>query len=94
MLHCVGSRNQEYHAYCSRVCCMTALKYAHEIKSAMPGVYVSDVYIDMHAFGKGCEDFYRRSAEVKTMFLMYAKGKHPMVRPAGAKRRLRDAHRR
>jgi heterodisulfide reductase subunit A len=82
IMHCVGSRSEEYHGYCSRVCCMTALKYAHEVKSALPGAYVSDVYVDMHAFGKGCEDFYRRSAEVKTLFLMYGKGEHPVVRKA------------
>ena len=82
VIHCVGSRSEEFHGYCSRVCCMTALKYAHEVKSALPGSYVSDVYVDMHAFGKGCEDFYRRSAEVKTLFLMYGKGEHPVVRKA------------
>ena len=82
VIHCVGSRSEEFHGYCSRVCCMTALKYAHEVKSALPGSYVSDVYVDMHAFGKGCEDFYRRSAEVKTLFLMYGKGEHPVVRRA------------
>ncbi|MDQ1352648.1 MAG: heterodisulfide reductase subunit [Acidobacteriota bacterium] len=83
LIHCVGSRSLEYHPYCSRVCCMTALKYAHEIKSAIPKSYVSDVYIDMHAFGKGCEDFYRRSTEAKTMFLMYEKGHPPRIREAG-----------
>lgn len=82
IVHCVGSRSEEFHGYCSRVCCMTALKYAHEVKSALPHAYVSDVYVDMHAFGKGCEDFYRRSAEVKTLFLMYGKGDHPVVRKA------------
>jgi heterodisulfide reductase subunit A len=61
---------------------MTALKYAHEVKSALPGTYVSDLYIDMHAFGKGCEDFYRKSSEVKTLFLMYGKNEHPVVRRA------------
>ena len=83
IIHCVGSRSQEFHAYCSRVCCMTALKYAHEIKSAVPGCYVSDIYIDMHAFGKGCEDFYRQSSEVKTLFLMYEKNDCPVIRKAG-----------
>ena len=83
IVHCVGSRNREFHGYCSRVCCMTALKYAHEIKSAIPGVYVSDLYIDMHAFGKGHEDFYRHSSEVKTLFLMYGKNAHPVIRKAG-----------
>ncbi len=84
IIHCVGSRSAEFHGYCSRVCCMTALKYAHEIKSAVPGCYVSDLYIDMHAFGKGCEDFYRRSSEAKTLFLMYGKGEQPVIRGAGA----------
>lgn len=83
MIHCVGSRSPEYHGYCSRVCCMTALKYGTEIKSALPGCYVYDLYIDMHAFGKGCENFYRRTAEMKTLFLMYAKGDPPTVVPSG-----------
>ncbi len=85
IIHCVGSRSREFHGYCSRVCCMTALKYAHEIKSALPESHVCDVYIDMHAFGKGCEDFYRTSSEVKTLFLMYGKNEHPVIRKADPK---------
>lgn len=83
IIHCVGSRSKEFHTYCSRVCCMTALKYAQEVKSAVPTCYVSDVYIDMHAFGKGHEDFYRRGSEAKTLFLMYGKNDHPVIRKAG-----------
>jgi len=85
IIHCVGSRTTEFHTYCSRVCCMTALKYVHEIKSANPDCYVSDVYIDMHAFGKGHEDFYHRTSEVKTLFLMYEKNDRPVIRKAGPK---------
>jgi heterodisulfide reductase subunit A len=85
IIHCVGSRSQEFHTYCSRVCCMTALKYAHEIKSANPECYISDIYIDMHAFGKGHEDFYRRSSEAKTLFLMYEKEDRPVIHKAGPK---------
>ena len=85
IIHCVGSRSQEFHTYCSRVCCMTALKYAHEIKSANPESYISDIYIDMHAFGKGHEDFYRRSSEAKTLFLMYEKGDRPVIHKAAPK---------
>jgi heterodisulfide reductase subunit A-like polyferredoxin len=85
IIHCVGSRSQEFHSYCSRVCCMTALKYAHEIKSAIPACYISDIYIDMHAFGKGHEDFYRRSSEAKTLFLMYEKSDRPVIHKAGPK---------
>jgi heterodisulfide reductase subunit A len=62
---------------------MTALKYAQEVKSAIPTCYVSDVYIDMHAFGKGHEDFYKRGSEAKTLFLMYGKNDHPVIRKAG-----------
>ena len=85
IIHCVGSRSKEFHPYCSRVCCMTALKYAREVKSALPKSYVSDVYIDMHAFGKGHEDFYRGTSEAKTLFLMYGKNDHPVIRKAGPK---------
>jgi heterodisulfide reductase subunit A2 len=83
IIHCVGSRSKEFHTYCSRVCCMTALKYSQEVKSAVPTCYVSDVYIDMHAFGKGHEDFYRRGSEAKTLFLMSGKNDHPVIRKAG-----------
>lgn len=82
IVHCVGSRSEAFHGYCSRVCCMTALKYAHELRSAVPGCHVFDVYVDMHAFGKGCEDFYKSSSDVKTMFLMYEKGDQPVIRKA------------
>ena len=82
IIHCVGSRNKEFHTYCSRVCCMTALKYAHEMKSANPKCYVSDVYIDMNAFGKGHEDFYQQSSKAKTLFLMYDKENRPVIHKA------------
>jgi heterodisulfide reductase subunit A2 len=85
MIHCIGSRSEEHHPYCSRVCCMTALKYGHEIKSMNPECFVYDLYIDMHAFGKGMEDFYRRSSELKTIFLMYKKNTCPEIRQAGPK---------
>jgi len=85
IVHCVGSRSTEFHPYCSRVCCVTALKYAQEVKSAIPTAYVSDIYVDMHAFGKGHEDFYRRGSEAKTLFLMYAKNDSPVIRKADPK---------
>ncbi|HUV00117.1 MAG TPA: FAD-dependent oxidoreductase, partial [Bacteroidales bacterium] len=85
IIHCVGSRSHEFHTYCSSVCCMTALKYAHEIKSANPECYISDIFIDMLAFGKGHEDFYRRSSEAKTLFLMYEKGDRPIIHKASTK---------
>jgi heterodisulfide reductase subunit A len=81
-IHCVGSRSEEFHRSCSRVCCMSALKYGHQIRAAIPGVHVTDLYTDMNAFGKGCEDFYRKSAEARTLFLMFDKHEPPTVRLA------------
>jgi len=83
IIHCVGSRSEIWHPYCSRVCCMTALKYGHEIRAANPDCFIYDLYIDMHAFGKGMEDFYRRSAEMKTIFILNAKNSTPEIRAAG-----------
>lgn len=60
LIHCVGSRNKKYNAYCSRVCCMYSLKFAHLIKEKVPNVNVYEFYIDMRAFGKGYEEFAER----------------------------------
>jgi len=83
IINCVGSRSEEFNKYCSRVCCMTALKYANEIRSAVPDVRVTNLYTDMNAFGKGCEDFYRRSSERQSVFMMYDKHTPPTVVAAG-----------
>ncbi|BDU75653.1 CoB--CoM heterodisulfide reductase iron-sulfur subunit A family protein [Mesoterricola sediminis] len=85
VIHCVGSRSEEFHPYCSRVCCMTALKYGQEIKSALPDAFVYDLYIDMHAFGKGCEDFYKQASEIRTIFMMFQKNTAPQILPGGPK---------
>jgi heterodisulfide reductase subunit A2 len=82
IIHCVGSRSEEFHRYCSRVCCMSALKYGHQIRSAIPDARVTDIYTDMNAFGKGCEELYRKSAEAKTLFLMFDKRHPPSVERA------------
>ena len=60
LIHCVGSRNKKYNPYCSRVCCMYSLKFAHLIKEKIPNVAVYEFYIDMRAFGKGYEEFAER----------------------------------
>ena len=57
ILHCVGSRDEEYNVYCSRACCMYALKFAHVIRDTTEA-QVYQIYRDMRAFGKGYEEFY------------------------------------
>ncbi len=70
LLHCVGSRDVNHHEYCSRVCCMYALKYTHLIKEKVGhATRVFDFYIDMRCFGKGYEEFYRRCQEEGTVFI-------------------------
>jgi heterodisulfide reductase subunit A len=60
IIHCVGSRDQNYNAYCSRVCCMYSLKFAHLVKEKLPEATCHEFYIDMRAFGKGYEEFAER----------------------------------
>jgi len=59
IIHCIGSRDQNHHAYCSRVCCMYALKFAHLVHDRTKAA-IYQFYIDMRAFGKGYEEFYVR----------------------------------
>jgi len=61
ILHCIGSRDTNYHEYCSRVCCMYALKYAHLIKDKVgEETAIYNFYIDLRCFGKGYEEFLTR----------------------------------
>jgi len=68
IVHCVGSRDKNYNEYCSRVCCMYSLKTAHLVhEKTEANVY--EFYIDMRAFGKGYEEFYKRLLEENVTFI-------------------------
>lgn len=61
---CVGSRDEKVgNEYCSRVCCMHSMKNAQLAKDKMPDCEVAIYYMDIRAFGKGFEEFYKRSQE-------------------------------
>lgn len=63
-IQCVGSRDQSIgNAYCSRVCCMYALKQARLLKEHVPDADITIFYMDIRAFGKGYEEFYRRACD-------------------------------
>ena len=68
IIHCVGSRDVNYNEYCSRVCCMYSLKTAHLVHEKTEGK-VYEFYIDMRAFGKGYEEFYKRLLEEDVTFI-------------------------
>ncbi|MCX6280652.1 MAG: CoB--CoM heterodisulfide reductase iron-sulfur subunit A family protein [Bacteroidetes bacterium] len=60
IIHCVGSRDKNFNKYCSRVCCMYSLKFAHLIMEKLPEAEIFEYFIDMRSFGKGYEEFYER----------------------------------
>ena len=68
IIHCVGSRDRNYNAYCSRVCCLYSLKLAHLIKERT-GAEVYNFYIDMRVPGKAYEEFYDRMLEEGIHFI-------------------------
>jgi len=61
-IQCVGSRDARIgKTYCSSVCCMYAVKNAMLIKEHLENVKVYIFYIDLRAYGKGFEEFYKRA---------------------------------
>jgi heterodisulfide reductase subunit A len=68
ILLCAGSRDKNYISYCSRICCMYALKQAFVLKK-MLGIDVSIYYTDIRATGKGYEDLYWRDEEAGVSFI-------------------------
>lgn len=60
-VQCAGSRDHSIGVpYCSRVCCMYALKQALLLKHYIHDVDITLYHMDIRAFGKGYEQFYRR----------------------------------
>jgi heterodisulfide reductase subunit A len=85
IIHCVGSRNSKYNSYCSRVCCTTALKYANQIRSALPDSNIYELYADMRSMAKGCEELYTITSRKRVMFLMFdQENKLPRIKKAAA----------
>ena len=69
ILHCIGSRDINYHEYCSRVCCMYSLKFSHLIREKIHDAEIYQLYIDLRCFGKGYEEFYNRLQEEGVNFV-------------------------
>ena len=68
IVHCVGSRDKTYNPYCSAICCMQSLKFAHLVKEHT-GATVYEFYIDMRTPAKGYDEFYQRLLEEGTIFV-------------------------
>lgn len=63
-VHCVGSRDEKVgNLYCSRVCCVTAVKQAIEVCEMIPGCEVFCFYMDLRMFGLDFEALYKEAQE-------------------------------
>jgi len=55
---CVGSRDERYHTYCSRVCCMYMIKQARLLKEKYPDLNINMHFIDVRCAGKDYDEYY------------------------------------
>jgi heterodisulfide reductase subunit A len=77
-VQCAGSRDQTQGVeYCSRVCCMYAIKQAMLISGALPLAEITIYYMDIRTFGKGYEQFYQNA---KAMGVEFIRGKVASIR--------------
>ena len=68
IIHCVGSRDKNFNNYCSVICCMQGLKFAHLVQERT-GAIVYNFYIDMRTAYKAYDEFYQRVLEEGTLFV-------------------------
>lgn len=78
MIQCVGARNQDI-PYCSRICCLNAIKNSLLIREKYPDANVYILFRDIQGYGKGYEKYYRRARESGVTFIKYVKEKPPEV---------------
>ena len=69
ILHCVGSRDEQIgKPYCSRVCCVNALRVGEAIKDKYKDSYVESFYMDMRAHPRGGEEYFEDTQEKGVLF--------------------------
>ena len=84
-IQCAGSRDETNGVkYCSRVCCMYAIKNSLLIQQELPETRITIFYIDMRAFGKKYEQFYQNAKKkgirfVKAKPIIHSKGENDSV---------------
>jgi len=72
-IQCAGSRDDTLGIeYCSRVCCMYAIKQSMLLNGALPLADITIYYMDIRTFGKGYEQFYQNA---KSMGVEFVRGK-------------------
>jgi heterodisulfide reductase subunit A len=82
-VQCAGSRDETLGVpYCSRVCCMYAMKQAMLLSGSLPLADITIYYMDIRAFGKGYEEFFQTA---RAMGIAFVKAKVARIaeRPDG-----------
>jgi heterodisulfide reductase subunit A len=78
-VQCAGSRDESIGVpYCSRVCCMYAIKQAMLLSGSLPLADITVYYMDIRAFGKGYEQFFQNA---KAMGISFVRGKVARIVP-------------
>jgi heterodisulfide reductase subunit A len=60
MVQCVGSRDEKYYPYCSKICCVFALKHANIVAKERDCPNVTVVYMDIRTYERH-ERYYREA---------------------------------
>lgn len=68
MVQCVGSRDENYYPFCSKICCVFALKHANIAAVERNGTHVSVVYMDIRTYDRH-ERYYREAREAGVEFV-------------------------
>jgi heterodisulfide reductase subunit A len=84
MIQCAGARG-EVVGYCSRICCMNAIKNAKLIKEANPDINVFIAHNELQAYGEEYELYYRDAKKAGVRFLRFPLEKRPNVRRSDGK---------
>jgi len=77
MVQCVGSRDENYYPYCSKICCIFALKHANILTQERDDVHVSVVYMDIRTYDR-YERYYRDSRDSGVEFV---RGRVSLIEP-------------
>ncbi|UCH89179.1 MAG: hydrogenase iron-sulfur subunit [Thermoplasmata archaeon] len=77
MIQCVGSRGEAI-PYCSRVCCMTAIKNAIYLKEEF-GIGVNILHNEIRVYGDDYEALYRKAQEIGVHFNRFGENNKPNV---------------
>jgi heterodisulfide reductase subunit A len=84
MIQCAGCRNEE-RVYCSRICCMTAIKNAMLAREADQSAKVHILYRDLMTYGEDYEEILRNSKKLGVRYINYSPENPPQVTGDGVK---------